>query len=303
MNRISRDDKRTTKYTRSFSLEKDGFVGELYTGARCPGKAILYVGGAGCKKNMTIMMGQFLVDAGFTVLFLGFYLWDTLPKEMWSIPVDYSKRAAVWLKENGFDVCMIGTSTGAGYTLLSASLVPQISGVVALSGFDYVMEGCRFFRKPSGHSVYTFQGKEVPFSHFDIIQDGWVKAFRNAKKDGISMAGFMRYGYEHTRYNPESRIRVEDICGDILFLGPTDDSAWPSDTAAKRMMDLLKKAGFRHHAELKLYDSTAHGLGVGELTGIYKLLAGFLVKEDRKLAEEARQYVISWLDRWAKGNL
>ena len=55
MNRISRDDKRTTKYTRSFSLEKDGFVGELYTGARCPGKAILYVGGAGCKKNMTIM--------------------------------------------------------------------------------------------------------------------------------------------------------------------------------------------------------------------------------------------------------
>jgi dienelactone hydrolase len=116
------------------------------------------------------------------------------------------------------------------------------------------------------------------------------------------MAGFMRYGYEKTQYNPESRIRVEDISGDILFLGPTDDSAWPSDAAEKRMMSVLKEAGFRHHAELKLYDSTAHGLGVGELTGIYKLLAGFAVKENREQAEDARQYVITWLDRWAKGD-
>lgn len=291
-----------TAYTHSFSMEEGGFVGELYTGTRCPGKAILYVGGAGCKKKMTLMMGQFLVDAGFTVLFLGFYLWDGLSKDMWNIPVDYAERAAVWLKENGYDVCMIGTSTGAGYTLLSASMVPEISGVVALSGFDHVMEGCKFFRKPSGHSVYEYHGEEYPFSRFDIIGSGWAKALRTAKKDGVSMAGFMRYGYEKTHYHPESRIKVEDICGDILFLGPTDDSAWPSDAAEKRMMSVLKEAGFRHHAELKLYDSTAHGLGVGELTGIYKLLAGFAVKENREQAEDARQYVITWLDRWAKGD-
>jgi dienelactone hydrolase len=293
----------TAAYTKSFSLEKDGFVGELYTGIRCPGKAILYVGGAGCKKKMTLMMGQFLVDAGFTVLFLGFYLWDGLSKDMWNIPVDYAQRAAIWLKKNGYDVCMIGTSTGAGYTLLSASLVPEIGGVVALSGFDHVMEGCKFFHKPSGHSVYEYRGEEYPFSHFEIISGGWAKALRTAKKDGVSMAGFMRYGYEKTNYNPKSRIRVEDICGDILFLGPTEDSAWPSDAAEKRMMKILQEAGFRHHAELKLYDSTAHGLGVGKLSGIYKLLAGFAVKEDSAAAEDARLYVISWLDRWAKGDL
>lgn len=291
-----------TAYTHSFSLEEGGFVGELYTGTRCPGKAILYVGGAGCKKKMTLMMGQFLVDAGFTVLFLGFYLWDGLSKDMWNIPVDYAERAAVWLKENGYDVCMIGTSTGAGYTLLSASLVPEISGVVALSGFDHVMEGCKIFRKPSGHSVYEYHGEEYPFSSFDIISSSWAKALRAAKADGVSMDGFMRYGYEKTHYHPESRIKVEDISGDILFLGPTDDSAWPSDAAEKRMMSVLKEAGFRHHAELKLYDSTAHGLGVGELKGIYKLLAGFAVKENREQAEDARQYVITWLDRWAKGD-
>ena len=152
---------------RSFSLEKDGFVGQLYTGTRAPGKAILYVGGAGCKKKMTLMMGQYLVDAGFTVLFLGFYLWDDLSKDMWNIPVDYAGRAAAWLKKNGCDICMIGTSTGAGYTLLSASLVPEISGVVALSGFDHVMEGCKFFHKPSGHSVYG--SSIIPFTFAMVI--------------------------------------------------------------------------------------------------------------------------------------
>ncbi len=287
----------------SFSLEKDGFVGDLYTGARCPGKAILYVGGAGCRKKMTLMMGQFLADAGFTVLFLGFYLWDGLSKNMWNIPVDYAERAAAWLKKNGYDVCMIGTSTGAGYTLLSASLVPEISGVIALSGFDHVMEGCKFFQKPSGHSVYEFHGEEYPFSHFDILSGGWANALRAAKKDGVSMAGFMRYGYEKLNYNPESRIRVENRCGDIRFLGPTHVSAWPSDAAEKRMMKVLREAGFRHHAELKLYESRAHGLGVGELSGAYKLLAGFAVKEDSAAAEDARRYVIAWLDRWAKGEL
>ncbi len=288
---------------RCFSLNEDGFVGELYTGTRCPGKAILYVGGAGCKRRMTLMMGRFLVDAGFTVLFLGFYLWDGLSKDMWNIPVDYAERAAAWLSENGYEVCMIGTSTGAGYTLLSASLVPNIHGVIALSGFDHVMEGCRFFRKPSGHSVYQYHGEEYPFSHFDIIAEGWRKALRSARNDGVHMSGFMRHGYEKTRYNPASRIKVENINGDILFLGPTNDSAWPSDAAEKRMMKALQKSDFRHHAELKLYESTAHGLGVGELKGIYRLLAGFMVREDRELAEEARAYVISWLDRWAAGRL
>ena len=42
---------------------------------------------------------------------------------------------------------------------------------------------------------------------------------------------------------------------------------------------------------------------VGELSGIYKFLAGFAVKEDRAAAEDARRYVIAWLDRWAKGEL
>jgi len=68
-------------------------------------------------------------------------------------------------------------------------------------------------------------------------------------------------------------------------------------------MDVLKKAGFRHNAELELYDSTAHGFGAGELTGFYKLLAGFLVEEDRKLTEEDRQYAITWGCRYTKGDL
>ena len=127
--------------TMQFDLEHDGFVGEFHPGARYPGKAVLYVGGASCDRKMTLAMGRFIEDAGFSVLYLGFYLWEGLPKEMWRIPVDYAERAAKWLISHGYEPCMMGASTGAGYTLLSASLIPEIHGAAALCPFDHVMEG------------------------------------------------------------------------------------------------------------------------------------------------------------------
>ncbi len=35
-------------------------------------------------------VGRFLRKAGYNVLVLGFYLWEGLPKELVSIPVDYN---------------------------------------------------------------------------------------------------------------------------------------------------------------------------------------------------------------------
>ena len=88
---------------RRFTLAQDGFVGGFYSGNRREKKAVIFVGGAQCNYRMTLTMGSYLVDAGFNVLFLSFYLWGGLPKEMWHIPVDYAERAAWWLSEQGYE--------------------------------------------------------------------------------------------------------------------------------------------------------------------------------------------------------
>ena len=282
-----------------FTLERDGFVGVFYPGTRRPGRAVLYVGGASCGRKMTIAMGRYLADAGFSVLFLGFYLWEGLSKDMWRIPVDYAERAAQWLTSHGYEVCMAGASTGGGYTLLSASLVPEIHGAIGMCPFDHVFEGMKMLGKAPHCSVYQFHGREIPYSRFDIVKDGWPEAFRTARRAGVSLAGFMRYGYESAFLDPASRIRVEDIRGDILLTTARYDIMWPADQAVQRMEKVLRESSREHRLTVKVYDAKTHGLGVGELGGGTKL-AMRLMGIRPALAQQARQDIIAWLDHWGE---
>lgn len=127
------------------TLERDGFTALWYPGRISPEKAIIAVGGASCDERTSVLMSRFIREAGYNVLVLGFYMWKGLPKDLVSIPVDYAERAAKWLKEKkGISkIAMTGTSTGAGYTLLSASLIPEISCVIPVVPYDYVNEGTK----------------------------------------------------------------------------------------------------------------------------------------------------------------
>ncbi|MBE7005402.1 MAG: hypothetical protein E7425_14190 [Ruminococcaceae bacterium] len=291
--------------TMQFDLEHDGFVGEFHPGARYPGKAVLYVGGASCDRKMTLAMGRFIEDAGFSVLYLGFYLWEGLPKEMWRIPVDYAERAAKWLISHGYEPCMMGASTGAGYTLLSASLIPEIHGAAALCPFDHVMEGMELFGRVPHCSVYQFHGEEYPYSKFDAAKDGWIALLRKARRAGVSLKGLMRWGYETALLTPESRIRVENINGDVLLTTTAYDIMWPADEAVGRMSRVLEDGGFSHRLTVKVYECCAHGLGVGGMTdemgGRLKTALAFRAMGVKKeLADKARQDVLDWLDAWAE---
>ena len=112
------------------SLEKQGFVGVYYPGTYRTDRAIIASGGASCDEKLSVAMSRFLRDTGYNVLVLGFYMWEGLPDTLVSIPVDYAERAVHWLKDEKKiqSVAMTAASTGAGYTLLSASLIPLWKG-------------------------------------------------------------------------------------------------------------------------------------------------------------------------------
>ena len=287
--------------SRLLTLEEDGFLGEFYPGRRRIDRAVLYVGGASCNRRMTLAMGRYLVDAGFTVLFLGFYLWKGLPRNMWRIPVDYAERASKWLAGQGYEVCMMGASTGAGYTLLSASLIPEIHGVVAMAPFDHVFEGMEMLGRAPHCSVYQYHGAEYPYSCFDIVREGWPAAFRTARKAGVSLKGFMRYGYESATLNPDSRIRVENINGDILLTTAEYDIMWPADQAVARMERVLQNSAWPHRLTTIAYPCRSHGLGVGDIGP--KWISDLTMRTmgmSKELTEKAREDIIHWLDHWGE---
>lgn len=292
------------------TLEQNGFVGIYYPGHIHPEKAVIAAGGASCDEKTSVSMSRFLRKAGYTVLVLGFYGWKGLSKELVSVPVDYVEKAVNWLKEEKKiqGIAMTSVSTGAGYTLLAASLIPEISCIIPVVPFDHVMEGTTNNFKRLHKSVYTWHGKDVPYSPWTLIDQGLLTVFSGAMKDKrYGLRRFMRYGYDHNPLTEESRIRVENMHADVLFLAAKDDDAWPSDIAVPRMMKVLQEANYPYRMEAYIYEKASHALadGLDEMTGYAKWAFQNLLPAEKKYpkeCEEARQdsflRILKFLEEW-----
>lgn len=294
------------------TLEKEGFRGHFYLGDKEKNKVIIAVGGAYCDEKTCIAMTGFLRKEGYNVLVLGFYLWKGLNKNMASIPVDYVERAVKWLQEeqNIEKIAMTGISTGAGYTLVCASRIPEITCVIPVVPYDYVMEGVSFSNKRLHCSVYTYNGENVPYTKLEMLDQGMLNWLKMAvKADGYGIKRFMRFGYDlvEKELNPESRIEVENMNTDVLLLAAKDDDCWPSDVATKRMVEVLVANNYPHRVEYHIYEKGSHALadGISEMSFSAKLLFKHMIAAEKKYpkeCEEARRdsfkRIIKFIEEW-----
>ena len=298
------------------TLARDGFVANWFPGTICPDKAIIAVGGASCDEKTSVAMSGFLRKRGYNVLVLGFYMWDGLPKDLVSIPVDYAEKAVRWLREKkGIrHIAMTGASTGAGYTLLAASLIPEISCVIPVVPYDYVSEGTKQTMKGFSElhrSQYMWHGREIAYTPIRILDEKgmlwWLNAARKAP--GYGLARFMRYGYDLSGQwlNPEARIKVENMRADVLFLAVRDDDCWPSDKAVPRMEEVLKKAGYPYRVESHIYEKASHALtdGLDSMSGFAKFALRRMMPAEKKYpaeCDEARRdsfkRILAFLEDW-----
>lgn len=294
------------------TLEKEGFRAHYYPGTKERNKAIIAVGGASCNEKTSIAMSGFLRRAGYNVLVLGFYLWKGLTKDLASIPVDYVEKAVKWLKEEqGIEkIAMTGASTGAAYTLLCASLIPDITCVVPVVPYDYVMEGTSPSNRRLHCSVYTWHGSDIPYTQVPMLDKGMLNWFQMAKNaEGYGLRRFMRFGYDlmADRLDPASRIRVENMNADVLLLAVKDDDCWPSDVAVARMRKVFEDHNYPHRVEYHVYEKGSHALTDG--IQAYGVMTSFFLKmmiptEKRfpKECEEARKdslaRILKFISRW-----
>lgn len=294
-----------------FTLEKDGFCGTYFKGEKHLEKAIIFMSGAGISQKLTESSASFLIKQGYSVLVLGFYNWKGMPKEMYGIPVEYVELAAKWLlsfQEQKIEkIAIMGTSTGAGYALLSASLCPQISCVIAISPFDYVMEGAgkNFSRKYK--STYTYRKRDICFTPNIALDKGAHALIMEAKRDkryGLRRA--MRYVYDINPPIDESRILIENMKADVLLLAAKADDFWPSDEAVSRMEKILSESNYPYRVKIIVYDKASHLLGnISGMSWILKRLIRLIITAEHKFpveCENARkdsvQQILSFLNEW-----
>lgn len=294
------------------TLEKEGFIAHYFPGTKEVNKAIIAVGGASCGEKTSIAMSGYLRNAGYNVLVLGFYLWKGLSKDLARVPVDYAEKAVHWLKTTqGIEkIAMTGVSTGAGYTLVCASFIPDITCVIPIVPFDYVMEGTSPQNKRLHCSVYTYKGKNVPYTETPMLDKGMLNWFHMAAKaEGYGIRRFMRFGYDFmsAQLNPESRIKVENMNADVLLLAAQNDDCWPSDAAVPRILKILEECGYPHRIESHIYEKGSHALadGLSEMSGMTKFLMKTMIPTEKKYpkeCEEARQdcfaRVLKFIEEW-----
>lgn len=294
------------------SLEKEGFIAHYFPGTKETNKAVIAVGGAFCDEKTSIAMSGFLRKAGYNVLVLGFYLWKGLSKNLAGIPVDYAEKAVRWLKDTqGIEkIAMTGASTGAGYTLVCASLIPEITCVIPVVPFDYVMEGTSPQNKRLHCSVYTYKGKDLPYTEAPMLDKGMFNWFKlSAKAEGYGLRRFMRYGYDviSEHLNPESRIKVENMNADVLLLAVKNDDCWPSDIAVPRILEVLRNNNYPHRVKAHIYAKGSHMLtdGMDKANIFTRFLVKTMIPTEKKYPKEcdkAREdsflRIIQFIEEW-----
>lgn len=148
---------------KKYTVAEDGFVGYWHPADGHAGKAIIVFPGSGADYVLTRKGSEFLRSAGWSCLLVAFAGWDGLPEDPVLAPVEYAEKAVMALKEAGYEkVGAYGISAGAKYAITAASLLPDISLVIAASPFDYTTEAFKG-TKALNQSTFSFRGKPLPY--------------------------------------------------------------------------------------------------------------------------------------------
>lgn len=286
--------------TQNFTLEIHGFTGHLVQPDRYKDTAVLVL--TGNEKGLlpaARIAGRF---AQYRHLSLAVPLCgaDGMPEDPDRIPLDVLEPAVKFLREfKGIQyVAVYGASMGSLFALLAALYIPGIDQCVCVSGTHVVYEGSGENHTASGHSVVTWQGKELPFVRLDLSKD-MRSAFEEA--------------YQDSEQEAMAAVPVEDIPGSILILAADSDETWPADYSAKYMEKRMKKNREPDSFKVIIYKKASHILGLLPDESTQNWLYRFsrisytslrkYPKECVKALEQSQQEILTFLNHGRKVTL
>jgi len=244
------------------SVEKEGFFGIWHKAEneRDASKALIVLGGSEGNENIPMNVGKMFAERGISALGVLYFNAPGLPESLVQVPVESIESAVKWLRGRGYEkIYIYGISKGGELALLSASLIPEIGGVIALSPIQCVWTGLAgnkglLNRKTTSGSEFTWRGEDLPCMQSKINYfPGIWHLITQWQID-------LRYIYEKPleNFREETAIKVENIKGNILFIYAEEDLMWPSKNAVKYMLARLEKLQWPFKAEELCYEKASH---------------------------------------------
>ena len=292
---------------KNYTLEEDGFVGYWHPSGGHAGRALIVFPGSGADYKLTWKGSGFLRNAGWSCLLVAFAGWDGLPEDPVLAPVEYAEKAVAVLKEAGYEkVGVYGISAGAKYAITAASLLPEISLVIAASPFDYTTEAFKG-TKALNQSTFSFRGEPLPYDPTVTLHRNIISVlFRTAFNKKYGMKRMLRGCYQENVQTEAARIKVENMHADFLMQCPGYDDCWPSDEAVPRMKMILERAGYPYRVQATTYEKGSHLLCGDLMTSpeylksMRKILQAEYVDQDacNKAREDSMKEALEFLDGW-----
>ncbi|MCX7773775.1 MAG: hypothetical protein N2376_11755 [Clostridia bacterium] len=236
------------------AILSNGFQGVFYH-SETKEKAIIVVSGSDGGMRWANEIASVFSAHGISSLAVAYWKTKYTSKTLALIPIEIIQSAVLWLKNNGFSkVGIYGVSKGAELALISASLIPQIECVIAVSPSCCVFEG---IAKPaySNTSSWTWGGQPLPYASFQNMEISLIKHIVKNREFGFTK---LYIDVLNRHKSEENTIQVENINGPILLLSAKEDAQWPSAEMGKLICDRLRSKGFLFPYHHEIFHPASH---------------------------------------------
>lgn len=238
-------------------VNKDGFQGQYYP-STSKNIAIIVLGG-GEGYSLARQTAKYFAKNEFPALAVAYHKTSQTSADIVNIPVEIVEKAAVWLQEHGFTkIITYGLSKGAELALLAASLFPQISGAISVSGPCCMFAGINSHRQFVDAASWAYQGKSLPYVPVGADAPSFW-SFNLLKQRQPHLAEAYQDWF-NIGASEENTIKVEHINGPILLLSAHEDTMWNSENMCELLVARLREKSFPHCVRHEVFSPASHFL-------------------------------------------
>lgn len=277
-----------------YNYLNNGFEGTLYDAENGDDRVLIVIQGL---KGLELpeKYAALFCDKGYSSLAMSYYGGEGQKKDMRAIPLEQFQEACDELKKRGYKrIGIYGNSKGAGMALLAASVVPDISLVIAASAFGHIMQGTGKESEDSCKAMVSFRGQDFPYVPKGKLFSDFIK--RCIREKNIRLLYF--FDEWDKKGTEENEIPVEKINGDILFLTSTHDESVPAKRDAQLLVNRLNRSGFRHGYKHINSETGSHNLGYYPVNNNMLPREKKYPEECQKAREDTLLEILDTLDNW-----
>ena len=279
----------------AFKYLNDGFEGVLYDTENNDDKLLIVIQGL---KGLELpeKYAKLFSGKGYSTLAMSYYGGEGQKKDIRAIPLEQFEYACNEMKKHGYSrIGIYGNSKGAGMALLAASVVPDISLVIAASSFGHIMQGTGKASEDPCRAMVSFKGQDFPYVEKGKLFSDFLK--RCLKEHKVQLLYF--FDEWDKKGTEENEIPVEKINGDILFLTSTHDESVPAKRDAELLVERLKRKQFTHRFRHVNSETGSHNLGYFPVNNKMLPREKKFPDECQKAREDTLELIMNTLDKWA----